>query len=75
MFWWFKRGDQFIGYESRTTIANEHALPVYELTVRMPDGTERVERFHDQAALSDRQLELDQELALDGWTGPHAWIL
>jgi hypothetical protein len=74
MFHWFKRGEQFIGYESRMTAANENALPVYELTVRMPDGTERIERFDDQTALSERQIELAHEFAGDGWTGPHGRI-
>jgi hypothetical protein len=75
MFWWFKRGEQFIGYESRMTVASEHSLPVYELTVRLPDGTERVERFDDEAALQERQRALDEELAGEGWTGPHGWIV
>jgi len=70
MFWWFKRGDQYLGYESR-----EVAKDDYELTVRMPDGTERIEHFTDQGALADRQVALERELAGEGWTGPHGWNL
>jgi hypothetical protein len=33
---WFKRGDQFLGYESR-----EVSKGAYELTIRMQDGSER----------------------------------
>lgn len=68
MFWWFKRGDQFLGYESRA-IAPDH----YQIIVRMPDGTERIERFTDQTALSDREVALKGQLTDEGWTGPHGW--
>ena len=70
MFWWFKRGDQFLGYESRAVTASE-----FELTVRLPDGTEQVEKFTDQTALRDRQVALEEELNTAGWTGPHGWNL
>jgi len=68
MFWWFKRGDQMLRYESR-----QIAPGAYELTVRMPDGKEQVERFTDQAALADREIALKSELTGEGWTGPHGW--
>jgi hypothetical protein len=70
MFWWFKRGEQFIGYEARQVGSD-----FFELTVRQPDGSERVERLNDQQALLDRQRALDSELAGAGWTGPHGWNL
>lgn len=70
MFWWFKRGDQFLGYESR-----EVTKDAYELKTRMPDGSERIEQFGNPAALHDRQLALEHELAGEGWTGPHGWNL
>jgi|SoimicMinimDraft_4_1059732.scaffolds.fasta_scaffold194969_2 hypothetical protein len=70
MFWWFKRGDQFLGYESR-----EVSKDTYELTIRMPDGSERIEQFGDSTALHDRQVRLEQEWAGEGWTGPHGWNL
>ncbi len=68
MFWWFQRDGQFIRYESR-----EIAKGAYELTIIMPDGTERVERFTDETALNDRQVELTRELEAEGWSGPHGW--
>jgi hypothetical protein len=68
MFWWFSRGDQFLRYESRAV-----GPEAYELTVRLPDGTRRVECFADPIALHERQLALEQELAGEGWTGPHGW--
>lgn len=70
MFTWFRRDNEFIGYEAREVEAGQ-----YELVVRMPDGTERVERFSDQQALTDRQLALQRELEVQGWTGPHGWNL
>lgn len=68
MFWWFKRGDQLLGYESR-----EVSKDAYELTVKMPDGSKRIEHFANPQELHDRQVMLEGELAGEGWTGPHGW--
>jgi hypothetical protein len=68
MFWWFQRGGEFLQYEAR-----EVAADAYELTVIMPDGTARIERFTDQTALQERQVTLGRELEDDGWAGPHGW--
>jgi hypothetical protein len=68
MFSWFKRGAQFLGYESR-----QLSTDAYELTIRMPDGSERIEQFSDATALHERQVTLEHELAGEGWTGPHGW--
>jgi len=54
MFSWFKRGAQFLGYESR-----EVSKDAYELTIRMPDGSELVEQFSDPTALHNRQVTLE----------------
>lgn len=68
MFTWFRRGAQYLRYESR-----EIAAGIYELTIHSHDGTERVERFSDQDALHTRQLALQRELEAEGWSGPHGW--
>jgi hypothetical protein len=68
MFTWFKRNAEFLGYEARQISAN-----LYELVVRLADGTERVEQFDGQTALTERQLALQRELEEEGWTGPHGW--
>ena len=70
MFTWFRRNAEFVGYESR-----EIAPGAYELVIRQPDGTQRVEKFSNQAALLERQLALQRELEAEGWTGPHGWNL
>lgn len=70
MFTWFRREAEFLGYEAREITAG-----VYELVVRQSDGTERIEHFSDQQALTNRQLGLQRELEADGWTGPHGWNL
>lgn len=70
MFTWFRRDAEFLGYEVRETGAG-----AYELAIRQSDGTESVEHFTDQHALTERQLALQQELEADGWTGPHGWNL
>lgn len=68
MFTWFKRDAEFLGYEAR-----QISKDLYELVVRLADGTEQVERFDGQAALTARQVALQRELEQDGWTGPHGW--
>ena len=70
MFWWFKRQTDLLRYEARQ-------LPtgMYELRVIDPHGNERVEMFNDPGSLSRRQVEFEQQLRQDGWTGPHGWNL
>ena len=70
MFWWFKRGDDYIRYESRQT-----GVGRYQLCVVMVDGTERVETFDDERDLLERQRVLESDLAGEGFTGPHGWNL
>ena len=38
-------------------------------------GRERVETFDDARRLEERQRDLEQTLAKDGFTGPHGWNL
>ena len=70
MFWWFKRGSDFVRYESRQ-IADQ----AYELRIVDMNGSERVERFETERELTDRQRELERGLLEDGFTGPHGWNL
>ena len=70
MFWWFKRGNEYVRYESR-----EVKPGAFELRFVDTDGTERVETFDDARRLEERQRDLEQSLANDGWTGPHGWNL
>ena len=70
MFWWFKRGNEYVRYESR-----EVKPGAFELRFVDIDGSERVEAFDDSRKLEERQRDLEQSLASDGWTGPHGWNL
>ena len=70
MFWWFKRGSEYVRYESR-----EVKPGAFELRFVDTDGSERVESFDDARKLEERQRDLEQSLANDGWTGPHGWNL
>ena len=70
MFTWFQRGDEYLRYEAREIGSGD-----YELTILASDGTETVERFSDQEALSERQVALHRELEAEDWTGPHGWNL
>ena len=70
MFWWFRRGSDYVRYESRKTDAG-----VYELRLVDAEGVERVELFEADSDLNDRQRELEHGLIADGWTGPHGWNL
>ena len=69
MFWWFERRGEYLRYETREVAGG------YQLCVIAPDGSERVETFHDSSDLANRQLEFERQLARDGWTGPHGWNL
>jgi hypothetical protein len=70
VFWWFQRGGEFLRYETRETLTGR-----FELRVISPDGSERVEVFHDSSDLTKRQMAFERDLASDGWTGPHGWNL
>jgi len=70
MFWWFKRGDDYVRYEARQLRPG-----AYELRFVNIDGTERVEEFSDQKDLMDRERELERSLSDEGSTGPHGWNL
>jgi hypothetical protein len=66
MIWFFERQGKYVRCETRKT-----ADGAYELVVSDGDGPERVERFDDSSSLAKRQVELEQRLTADGWTGPH----
>jgi hypothetical protein len=70
VFCWFKRGEDFLRYESRDLHDG-----AYELRITLPDGTEQVERFSDSSDLRKRQLDFERSLTDEGWTGPHGWNL
>lgn len=70
VFWWFKRGNDYVRYESR-----EVKPGAFELRFIDVNGSERVETFDDARRLEDRQRDLEQTLARDGFTGPHGWNL
>ena len=68
MIWFFHRGPDRLQYEIR-----EADGPVgYELVVRHPDGTQRIERFPDSVRLLERSLELQRSLVSDGWAADSA---
>jgi hypothetical protein len=68
MFWWFKRQDDLLRYESRDLPSGG-----YELRIVHPDGSERVETFEDVQSLTRRQVEFERQLRDGGWSGPHGW--
>ncbi|HWF85211.1 MAG TPA: hypothetical protein VG222_10200, partial [Vicinamibacterales bacterium] len=70
VFVWFEKGGDFLRYEARD-LSNGR----YELRIIDADGTERTETFSDSTALNKRQIDLERELAANGWTGPHGWNL
>jgi hypothetical protein len=70
VFWWFERN----GTYTRCEVLD---LPTggFELRVVDPDGQEEIEHFADAATLARRQQAVEEQLAADGWTGPHGWLL
>jgi hypothetical protein len=70
VFVWFEKSGACLRYEARD-LSNGR----YELRIIDADGTERTETFTDSSALNKRQIDLERELAANGWTGPHGWNL
>jgi len=70
MIWFFERKGLYVRCETRKT-----ADGAYELVITKADGTEDVERFDDSAALAKRQVEIEQGLTSEGWTGPHGRVM
>jgi len=70
VFWWFERNGTYLRCE-----ALDSPDGGFELRICDPDGTERIERFPDSAELTRRQQAVEDELAADGWSGPHGWNL
>jgi hypothetical protein len=70
MIWFFEKKGQYVRCETRKA-----ADGVYELVIVDASGVERVERFEDSAKLAKRQVDLEQMLAAEGWTGPHGRVM
>jgi hypothetical protein len=70
MIWFFERKGEYVRCETRRGPNDS-----YELVVTNPDGSERVERFTDSAAMAKRQVEIEHGLTADGWTGPHGRVM
>jgi len=70
VFWWFERNGTYLRCEALNSPAGG-----FELRMCDPDGTERIEHFPDSAELTQRQRAVEDELAADGWSGPHGWNL
>jgi hypothetical protein len=70
MIWFFEKKGQYVRCETRK--ADDGA---YELVITEADGTERVERFEESAAMARRQVELENSLTAEGWTGPHGRVM
>jgi hypothetical protein len=70
MIWFFERQGQYVRCETRKT-----ADGAYELVTTREDGTEQVERFDDSADLPKRQVEIEQGLTANGWSGPHGRVM
>ena len=63
MIWLFERRGAHLRCETRKTPEG-----TYELVVTDEHGTERVERFDSPAALARRQVDVEQQLADEGWS-------
>lgn len=63
MIWFFQRDAEQLHYEVRRQPDGDG----YDLIVRYPDGSERVERFEDVAELNTRSLQLNRALQEQGW--------
>jgi hypothetical protein len=66
MIWVFERARE----QLRCEIRRETSGPGFELIVTNPDGSQRMERFGETAALIKRSLDLQMELIEAGWRAP-----
>lgn len=64
MLWFFERGSDRLYYEIRRSFEEGR----YELSIRYPDGFERLEHFEGPRALLDRAVEITHQLQGAGWT-------
>ena len=69
MFWWFGT------FWSHAIRSARNAGWRHELRIINPDGSEHVETFDRSDDLNKRQQDFELELAKDGWTGPHGWVV
>lgn len=65
MFYFFRRGEQFIRCELRSVDDG------YQLVIVRADGKEDVEHYDTEERLSARWSSLQQEFLREGWWGPH----
>lgn len=63
MLWSFHRNGEHLVYEIRTRTDADG----FELIIRSPDGTEKIELFDDHVAVDRRAEELQRELLDKGW--------
>lgn len=65
MFYFFRRGEQFVRCELRTDCDG------YVIVVVNEDGRESIEHFDTEEEMSARWSALQQEYTRKGWWGPH----
>jgi hypothetical protein len=65
MFYFFRRGEQFVRCELQTSDDD------YKIVIVREDGTESVENFENDQQLTERWSALQQQFLRDGWWGPH----
>jgi hypothetical protein len=70
MFWWFERKGDYLRCEVLQLASDKYELRVIDET-----GAERIEEFADASELAKRQHVVVAELAAEGWSGPHGWVL
>jgi hypothetical protein len=66
MVWFYERSGDLMRCEVHESRGNCR----YELTITDPDGHQRIEAFHDSAAVIRRSRELEVRLGAEGWSGP-----
>jgi hypothetical protein len=66
MIGFLERGFQLLSYEISRTVDEQG----YELVIKRPDGSERVEQFVDPTMLIERMRQLERLLLGTGWHGP-----
>ena len=63
MIWFFTRGAAQVDFEVR----RHPQTGGYALVINQPDGSERVEAFHDAKRLIAHLLDVQQQFIAEGW--------
>jgi hypothetical protein len=70
MFWWFERGGELLRLEVLQLTTDS-----FELRVIQDDGSETIENFSNASELAKRHVQVQDQVAKEGWIGPRGPLM